>query len=129
MSTQPCCCCGTPMASGLDTWHQVCPRCGYEAAHFAASINEGASHERIDEGDRNTGLRDLRQQNFRLLLDQMARHLPARVRLLDVGAAHGWFVQLALQRGWQALGLESMEPAVDIVSSSRPRFTRSFALK
>lgn len=103
----PCVCCGQTLATGLEEWHLVCTLCGYESARLAPAINDAACHQTVDETQRDTGLRSLREINFHQLLDRIARHVtPAGTRLLDVGAAHGWFVQAAAGRGFTALGLE-----------------------
>lgn len=42
----------------------------------------------------------------RRLLRELARHAPARGRLLDVGAAAGFFLDEARRDGWQVAGVE-----------------------
>ncbi|MBC5764752.1 class I SAM-dependent methyltransferase [Ramlibacter albus] len=105
---ETCCCCDAPPQTGLAPWHLVCPTCGYERAHLEPAINVGSAHDELDEAQRDTGLRALRDQNFRQLLDRLVPQLPGK-RLLDVGAAHGWFVQRAAERGLQAEGIEPDE--------------------
>lgn len=103
----PCVCCGQALRAGLEEWHWVCTVCGYEAAQLPPSINQAESHEKVDEAWRDTGLKALREANFTQLLDRIGRHIdPAGARLLDVGAAHGWFVKAAAGRQFAALGLE-----------------------
>lgn len=103
----PCVCCGHALRAGLEEWHWVCTLCGYEAAQLAPAINEARSHEKVDEAQRDTGLKALREANFHQLLDRLGRHItPVGARLLDVGAAHGWFVKAAADRGFSVLGLE-----------------------
>jgi SAM-dependent methyltransferase len=86
------------MPSGLDSWHWRCHSCGYEAADFEPAINQSVNHSLVNEEERERGLRCLREENFRDLLEIILRHLPnKRHRLLEVGSAHGWFVQLASQ--------------------------------
>jgi SAM-dependent methyltransferase len=60
----------------------------------------------MDEASREHGLKTLREGNFRELLALIREHMrPGRSRLLDVGAAHGWFVKMASE--WMdALGIE-----------------------
>ena len=105
MTTDRCCCCDAPLHAGLAAWHATCAACGYERAHLEPAINVDAAHGGLDEAQRDEGLRTLRDGNFRQLLDRVAPTLPGK-RVLDVGAAHGWFVQLANARGLQAEGLE-----------------------
>jgi 2-polyprenyl-3-methyl-5-hydroxy-6-metoxy-1,4-benzoquinol methylase len=94
------------MRRGLDTWHWQCPACGYEATQFDLSINEASSHALIDEIGREKALKSLRDCNFHKVLQLIFRHLPqGRRKLLDVGAAHGWFVKMASEH-MEALGIE-----------------------
>lgn len=107
-ATETCCCCGVPLREGLAPWHRECAACGYERAHLEPSINEAAVHGTLDEGLRDAGLKSLREDNFRALLDRVGGLHPG-AQWLDVGAAHGWFVQQARQRGYDTLGLEPDE--------------------
>lgn len=96
------------MHTGLEDWHWQCDSCGYEAATFAPSINEASKHSLVDESGREHGLRPLREKNFRELLRLISAHAPVRQRklkLLDVGAAHGWFVKIASER-FDVTGIE-----------------------
>lgn len=43
---------------------------------------------------------------FKRFLSLMAKHLPRRGRLLDVGAATGYFIDLANKNGWSAQGID-----------------------
>ncbi|MGE4243166.1 MAG: class I SAM-dependent methyltransferase [Ramlibacter sp.] len=103
--------CAGPLRTGLAPWHRECAACGYESASLRPAINTHDTETAIDEASREIGLKALRQHNFRLLLDRICERLaeggrtPREARLLDVGAAHGWFVRTARER-LQAIGLE-----------------------
>jgi SAM-dependent methyltransferase len=104
--TIKCGCCDGDMRQGLESWHWQCPSCGYEASQFDVTINETSSHALMDEASREHGLKTLREGNFRDLLALIREHVPpGRCQLLDVGAAHGWFVKMASER-MDALGIE-----------------------
>lgn len=104
--TMKCCCCDEDMREGLETWHWRCPACGYEASQFDVTINKTSSHALMDEASREHGLKALREGNFRDLLGLIGQHVPpVRCQLLDVGAAHGWFVRMA-SKHMDALGVE-----------------------
>ncbi len=95
---------------GLRAWHRVCLQCGYETAALDVAIDQVDEHGAMDEVMRGQGLRALRQDNFKRILRIMAPHMPALAgvrcaRLLDVGAGHGWFVQMAGQL-YDARGIE-----------------------
>lgn len=67
----------------------------------------------LDEDQREAGLRELRRRNNERILDLMERWLPLHgARVLDVGAAHGWFVDAARRRGADAVGIEPAEAVV-----------------
>lgn len=94
------------MAAGLEKWHFVCGHCGLEKSTLTPKINESNP---MNEPERATALRTLRQQNFTTLLTWLARQYPAgfppRPRMLEVGCAHGWFMEQA-QATHDVLGIE-----------------------
>jgi 2-polyprenyl-3-methyl-5-hydroxy-6-metoxy-1,4-benzoquinol methylase len=101
-----CIVCGTPQAAGLTGWHASCHECGYESAALQGAINEKPAGAPVDEDERELGLKALRQENFRDIVD-IARRLarPGASSLLDVGCAHGWFLETARER-FEVLGIE-----------------------
>ena len=101
-----CIVCGTPQTAGLAGWHASCHECGYESAALQGAINEKTAGAPVDEDERELGLKALRQENFRDIVDiavRLAR--PGARKLLDVGCAHGWFLETARER-FEALGIE-----------------------
>jgi SAM-dependent methyltransferase len=67
----------------------------------------GPQHHVLDEDLRETGLSLLRKQNNEIILDRLRMlNLAPGGTLLDVGAAHGWFVLAALDRGLKATGID-----------------------
>lgn len=99
-----CIVCKNPMTLGLTSWHGICRACGYEKATLEPAINEAALHEVLDEDDRETALKALRKASFKTIVTR-AMHYRPNGRLLDVGSAHGWFLEEAAQR-YDVLGLE-----------------------
>ena len=99
------------MQVGCREWHFVCSGCGLERSTLEPRIN--ALHT-IDEIDREKALAPIRDQNFGVLLRWIGKVVDPqattarRPRLLDVGCAHGWFVEKALET-YDALGLEPDE--------------------
>jgi 2-polyprenyl-3-methyl-5-hydroxy-6-metoxy-1,4-benzoquinol methylase len=101
-----CIVCGTPQAAGLAGWHASCHECGYESAALQGAINEAEAGARLDEHDRELGLKALRQENFRDIVGLARRLARSQAsRLLDVGCAHGWFLETARER-FEVLGIE-----------------------
>jgi 2-polyprenyl-3-methyl-5-hydroxy-6-metoxy-1,4-benzoquinol methylase len=101
-----CIVCGTVTDGGLAFWHAVCPACHYESADLQPSINDCRAHQRVNEADREIALKALRQENFRAIAARAgALAAPGAATLLDVGCAHGWFLEAAGQR-FTVLGIE-----------------------
>lgn len=98
-----CAICGSEMKPDVLEATFRCPACGFFSSTLSVTINEG---ERIDEGAREQALKPIRQQNFRELLDGCAPVLRQGGDLLDVGCAHGWFLQAASARGFNCTGIE-----------------------
>lgn len=104
-----CIVCGTGQAAGLAQWHATCPSCGYESAALQVAINRRPEAGGVDEEEREIGLKALRQENFREIVSLVRQHMPADARrLLDVGSAHGWFLETA-RAHFDVLGIEPDE--------------------
>jgi 2-polyprenyl-3-methyl-5-hydroxy-6-metoxy-1,4-benzoquinol methylase len=91
-----CTACGAAMRDGRTSWLLQCVQCGYEASLLSAAINQTDLHQQINETTRERGLKPLRQRNFRRLITAIKSRLtPQQNSLLDVGSAHGWFLEEA----------------------------------
>ncbi|CAN7148557.1 class I SAM-dependent methyltransferase [Phenylobacterium sp. LjRoot225] len=100
-----CFLCDAPMRPDVLEGTFRCPACGLYRSRFPVAINQ-AQDDRLDEARRERALKPLRVANFARLIDACAAHLPTGASLLDVGCAHGWFLQAAAARGYRATGLE-----------------------
>lgn len=101
-----CIVCGNPQSAGLAEWHACCRACGYERAALQGAINAAPAGAPVDEDEREVGLKALRQENFRDIVGLARRHARAGARrLLDVGCAHGWFLETA-RDSFDVLGIE-----------------------
>lgn len=109
MGFEECPACSSALRSGLQTWHLECSRCSYEGSSLSVDIDVQGDREILDEALREEGLSDLRQRNFAVLADDLAARFPHRAggrpRLLDVGCAHGWFLQ-ATEGHFDVMGIE-----------------------
>jgi len=101
-----CIVCNSPKQTGLAGWHAFCQTCGYESAALPGAINAEHAAAQLNEDAREAGLKALRQENFRDIVQTALRFVrPGARRLLDVGSAHGWFLEAA--RGhFDVLGIE-----------------------
>ena len=95
--------CGGPMRPHLLSNTFVCPACGFLASYLPVRINQV---ERIDEAARAKALKRLRQRNFEIVLAEVDAVASPNRKLLDVGCAHGWFLEAARACGYDAVGIE-----------------------
>jgi 2-polyprenyl-3-methyl-5-hydroxy-6-metoxy-1,4-benzoquinol methylase len=104
-----CIVCGTQQAPGLASWHATCPSCAYESATLEGAINQQRAHDALNEQEREAGLKALRLENFAQIVGLARRYAPpGATRLLDVGSAHGWFLETA-RGSFEVLGVEPDE--------------------
>ena len=107
MSLENCPACDASMRRLRHEWLRSCPRCGFLASSLEAYAEERDATSTIDESLRLEALESLRQQNFALILDLLrATGGVGRGTLLDVGCAHGWFLEAAAQVGFKTVGIE-----------------------
>lgn len=108
-----CAACGSSLTPARQEWVRQCRRCGFLASTLVAHVN--ASDSAIDERSRERALQVLRRRNFERVLDALASAaLRERGRILDVGCAHGWFLEAARARGYDAIGLEPDDAVADV---------------
>ncbi len=89
------------------SWQHRCTACDFRSATLATAIEKCGEDSKIDEDVREDALEPLRRANFERELDAIAAHGELRGReLLDVGCAHGWFLDAASRRGCVASGIE-----------------------
>jgi 2-polyprenyl-3-methyl-5-hydroxy-6-metoxy-1,4-benzoquinol methylase len=100
-----CLVCSADTRRGLSEWHSSCTRCGYEAAALTVAINEEQAHSTIDEAQREASLKALRMENFATIVGWARAQAPGARTLLDVGSAHGWFLDAAAPY-FQVAGVE-----------------------
>jgi len=103
--------CNGRLDEGLADWHLVCAACGYEGSTLTVQILEQQPEGDLDETAREDALAPLRHENFTRLASEVSQRAKrggprsARPRLLDVGCAHGWFLE-ATQQDFDGLGIE-----------------------
>lgn len=118
MPEKYCPICRSRMSAGLAGWHQECPRCLYESADLKPAINEHVARKNIDENSRENGLWSLRVANFASLLRAIKESGRDSGKLLDVGCAHGWFLDAAKENGFDVLGIE---PDIQVSNATSQR--------
>lgn len=96
--------CENDLSRGLTSWHLVCTVCLYESAILTPHINVESVHASVDEVSRESGLKTLRISNFERLLNKI-RQLKGHGALLEIGCAHGWFLEKA-QSAFDVFGVE-----------------------
>jgi SAM-dependent methyltransferase len=111
LAGRPCVVCATPVRVTIVDWAARCPGCGTWTSSLEPAINVQTTHvttaTEIDATARVVGLEQLRRENFRHILDRIGTLVPlAGARLLDVGSAHGWFLEEAAAHGARATGVE-----------------------
>lgn len=106
MLNQFCSVCNSKMHSKIQSWHWECSTCGYEKSTFTPEINGNHAHEQVNEDLREKGLKSIRIENFNTLIRLIKESNKGDNRLLDVGCAHGWFIEIAQKQGFQAVGIE-----------------------
>jgi SAM-dependent methyltransferase len=83
----------------------MCRGCGYEGSDLVPNINAESHRHTIDEIARERSLGVLRRRNFEELLAHIKTLKPGGGTLLEVGCAHGWFLEIA--RGdFEVTGIE-----------------------
>ncbi len=88
-------------------WVSLCPTCRFLKSSLRPSISETSSEDEIDEALRETALKHLRQSNFERILTLLHQtQACSGRRLLEVGSAHGWFLDQAAQFGFHCYGVE-----------------------
>lgn len=115
LAVESCPVCHTEMFVGYQPWHYYCGLCAYEKANLSPCINTSDAHELIDERARESGLRGLRIQNFLTLVAQIKSLRNSGGRLLEIGCAHGWFLE-ASQGDFDVFGLEPDEQVYNSTS-------------
>jgi SAM-dependent methyltransferase len=115
--------CETGMRPDLLGKTYRCPACGFFASDLPVEINR--VHV-INEDTRAMALRHLRDVGFRQLLDDCAPLIPPGASILDVGCAHGWFIQSAQARGYVCHGVEPDEDMALRLRAANIDFAQGF---
>jgi SAM-dependent methyltransferase len=98
--------CSEPLRRGQRDWVLRCRDCGYLASTLSPTIGD-RTRAGLHEDRRAEALRPLRDRNFKVILDRLRdQGLRPGARLLEVGCAHGWFMDAARARGYVVEGVE-----------------------
>lgn len=99
-----------PICSGyfkknFSSYSFCCKDCSYECSYLKVAINSKNSLNSIDENFREKSLKKIRQKNFLSLIKSLKKYTSCNQSLLEVGSAHGWFLDVA-KKNFKILGLE-----------------------
>lgn len=112
-----CTVCEATMRETRHPWCFRCPQCGFLASTLPAHIDDGAAADAVDEKRREDALTRLRKKNFERILDLLGEHAGyAGGELLEVGCAHGWFLDAAARRGYNVHGIEPDGPMAEVAA-------------
>lgn len=106
-----CPACGSALLVGLCEWHRSCDACSYEGSVLEPHILHQSEGGDLDEVAREDALRNLRRVNFKRIgqwirgLVRAQKNDASLPSLLDVGCAHGWFLQ-EMTDGFRVEGIE-----------------------
>jgi 2-polyprenyl-3-methyl-5-hydroxy-6-metoxy-1,4-benzoquinol methylase len=92
-SPKACVICSEKLQVGIQKWHFKCHKCGYESANLEPNINEAELGAALNETSRERSLKELRSANFAVLVERLKALKPTAGSLLEVGSAHGWFLE------------------------------------
>jgi SAM-dependent methyltransferase len=101
-----CVVCAAAPRQRVAPWTSRCPRCGTWRGDLQPAIN-AQTENLLKEDVRAVGLEQLRQRNFRAIVGRLERQRPLTgAKVLDVGCAHGWFLEAVTAAGADAVGVE-----------------------
>src|ERR1700754_1420933 len=110
------------MRNGLTTWHFECPGCGLEVSTLEP-VELSSDDRVVNESDREAGLEALRKSGFAATFDILRRYVRGGT-LLDVGCAHGWFLDAGRDAGFACMGIE---PSTRVAARAADRGHRVLA--
>ena len=94
-----CECCGAMMRK-RSSWRWFCDVCRFQSSDLKPSPGTGIA-----------GLEHLRRENYQVLLNRLEKIKPLQgLKVLEIGCAWGWFLEMASERGAIVTGLEPEEP-------------------
>jgi len=108
-----CAICESELSSAQRPFHFICKSCKYEKSNLLQTINLHSTHKLIDEAVRKTGLKELRIRNFKSILTNIKALKSSGGTLLDVGSAHGWFLD-TVKNDFEAYGIEPDEAMSEV---------------
>lgn len=106
------------MSAAAKPWLARCSQCGFLGSSLQPRLLDSDARGMIDENEREQALGALRAGNFERILDRLSLYRKPVGALLDIGCAHGWFLEAARSRGYTVTGVEP-DPAMHAIASSR----------
>lgn len=106
-------------------WLFRCSNCGMRLSTLRPRAGEDTTPT-IDESHRAEALEPLRRANFARVVAMLQRHTRPGGRVLDVGCAHGWFLDEAKRAGFDVEGIEPDERIATLARARSHRVTSGF---
>jgi SAM-dependent methyltransferase len=98
------------MMNDSEAWLFRCQNCGTWGSTLTGAINSSAVPSVIDESQRAVGLETIRATNLEIVVNTLLQFgIGPNSKVLDVGSAHGWFLDKLAMRGVKGAGIEPDE--------------------
>ena len=112
MNLDNCPVCTCTLQKGHTAWHFVCKKCKYACSSLLPAFHDEQAYDAIDSDLREIGLFSLRKKNFDQLFGEIISNKASGASLLEIGSAHGWFLEIAKQQ-YHILGIEPERKMVE----------------
>jgi SAM-dependent methyltransferase len=124
MAATPCPCCSEDAlrrATGVPPHFMICRRCGFMTTIAQFPIRKKYVAEHYETVDPHRQIAHSKKYFFKHVLDCLGKPDFGTPSLLDIGCGYGYFLQLAVARGWKVNGVEIAPEAAKTAASAAGR--------